>query len=50
LAKIEQLQSLYVDDIAFSESAWQALFDARPRLHVHVNQEHHDRDPHKHEH
>jgi hypothetical protein len=50
LAKIEQLQSLYVDDIAFSDAAWEALFAARPRLHVHINQQHHDRDPRQHEH
>jgi hypothetical protein len=50
LAKMNQLQSLYVDDIAFSDAAWDALFAARPGLHVHVNQEHHDRDPHQHAH
>jgi hypothetical protein len=50
LARIDQLQSLYVDDIAFSDAAWEALFAARPRLHVHINQQHHDRDPRHHEH
>jgi hypothetical protein len=50
LAKMNQLQSLYVDDIAFSDTAWEAFFAARPGLHVHVNQAHHDRDPHQHTH
>jgi hypothetical protein len=52
LAKMEQLESLYVDDIDFSDEAWQKLFEARKEmdrpLHVHVNEAHHDRDPHKH--
>jgi hypothetical protein len=50
LAKIEQLESLYVDDSPISDAAWEELFRQRPKLHVHVNQEHHDRDPHKHPH
>jgi len=50
LAKIEQLESLYIDGGNFSDEALAELFRARPGLHVHLNQQHHDRDPHKHEH
>jgi hypothetical protein len=50
LAKLEQLESLYIDDIELSDAAWDALFRARPALHVHINQHHHDRDPHRHPH
>jgi hypothetical protein len=50
LAKIERLESLYVDGGTISDEAWENLFRERPKLHVHVNQEHHDRDPHRHPH
>lgn len=50
LAKNEQLESLYIDDTDLSDAAWDALFRTRPKLHVHINQEHHDRDPHRHRH
>jgi hypothetical protein len=50
LAKIERLESLYVDGGSISDAAWDELFQRRPKLHVHVNQQHHDRDPHKHDH
>lgn len=50
LAKIEQLESLYIDGGKISDEAWDKLFRERPKLHVHVNQEHHDRDPHAHPH
>jgi len=50
LAKIERLESLYIDGGTISDGAWEKLFRERPKLHVHVNQEHHDRDPHKHPH
>ena len=50
LAKIEQLESLYMDGGKISDDAWDKLFRQRPKLHVHINQEHHDRDPHKHPH
>jgi hypothetical protein len=48
LAKIEQLESLYIDGAELSDAAFDELFRQRPSLHVHVNQEHHDRDPHAH--
>jgi len=50
IAKIERLESLYIDDIELSDEAWAALFKARPKLHVHIDQQHHDRDPHRHAH
>lgn len=48
LAKIEQLESLYIDGANLSDAAFDELFRERPQLHVHVNQQHHDRDPHAH--
>jgi len=50
LAQIERLQSLYIDGGNITDAGWDALFRQRPRLHVHVNQQHLDRDPHKHPH
>jgi hypothetical protein len=51
VAGMERLESFYVDDMRFSDKAWNALFKARPKdLHVHIDQAHHDRDPHGHPH
>jgi hypothetical protein len=50
LAEIDALQSLYIDGGSISDAAWDELFRRRPKLHVHINQQHHDRDPHKHAH
>jgi hypothetical protein len=50
LAEIEALQSLYIDGGNISDGAWDELFRRRPKLHVHINQQHHDRDPNKHAH
>ncbi len=50
LAKIERLESLYIDGGSISDAAWDELFRQRPKLHVHINQEHHDRDPNRHRH
>ena len=50
LATIDQLESLYIDGAALSDSAYDTLFRQRPNLHVHINQQHHDRDPHSHAH
>lgn len=50
LADAPRLTSLYIDDCELSSAAWEALFEAKPSLHVHVDQAHHDRDPGKHEH
>jgi len=50
LAGIERLESLYIDGGTLSDGALDELFRKRPDLHVHLNQQHHDRDPHKHDH
>ncbi len=50
LAEIEALQSLYIDGGNINDAAWDELFRRRPKLHVHINQQHHDRDPNKHAH
>ena len=39
------LSSLYVDDCALPDAAWESMFAAKPKLHVHIDQHHHDRDP-----
>ncbi len=44
-----RLSSFYLDDCPLSDSAWEALFAAKPKLHVHIDQQHHDRDPQSHE-
>ena len=50
LASIEGLESLYIDGSQFSDAALDKLFREHPKLHVHLNQQHHDRDPQQHEH
>lgn len=50
LSAIEKLQSLYIDGATFSDEAIARLFEKHPKLHVHFDQQHHDRDPNKHEH
>jgi len=50
LTDMKHLESLYIDGGAFSDTAADELFRARPDLHVHFNQQHHDRDPHRHSH
>lgn len=49
LANAPKLTSFYLDDCPLSDSAWELLFAAKPKLHVHIDQQHHDRDPHQHE-
>ena len=48
--KFPQLESLYIDGGKFSDPAWEEFFQKRPGLHLHVDQKHHDRDPHSHSH
>ena len=43
--EMPRLESLYLDQVEVSDAAYNALFQARPDLHVHINQKHHDRDP-----
>jgi hypothetical protein len=50
LAAMPHLESLYLDDSAVTEVGWDWLFRTHPDLHVHVNQQHHDRDPKTHRH
>ena len=50
LASSPKLVSFYLDDCPLSDAAWQRLFDAKPTLHVHIDQAHHDRDPKKGQH
>lgn len=50
LQSLPKLESLYLDGANISDAAVDRLFEKRPDLHVHFNQAHHDRDPHKHEH
>jgi hypothetical protein len=50
LAGVKHLESLYIDGGTFSDAAADELFRARPDLHVHFDQQHHDRDPHRHSH
>jgi len=50
LQSIPKLDSLYLDGANISDAAVDELFAKHPNLHVHFNQAHHDRDPHKHDH
>jgi len=45
LVKAPTLQNLYLDGAGVSDAAWKRYFEARPGVHVHVDQAHHDRDP-----
>jgi len=45
LAELETLRNLYLDGAGVSDAAWERYFNALPRVHVHVDQAHHDRDP-----
>lgn len=45
IATAPKLASLYIDDCHLSDAAWQRLFKAKPNIHVHIDQHHHDRDP-----
>jgi len=51
LERLTGLWNLYLDGAGVSDEAWERYFQACPRVHVHVDQSHHDRDPrgHKHE-
>jgi hypothetical protein len=48
LATAPRLSSLYIDDCPLPDEAWVRLFEAKPKLHVHIDQQHHDRDPNAH--
>lgn len=50
ITQLPKLESLYLDGATISDQGYDQLFRARPELHVHVDQKHHDRDPHGHSH
>ena len=50
LQRLPGLWNLYLDGAGVSEEAWEGYFQACPRVHVHVDQTHHDRDPRGHQH
>jgi hypothetical protein len=45
LATLATLGNLYLDGAGVSDAAWQRYFKARPAVHAHIDQAHHDRDP-----
>jgi hypothetical protein len=50
LYDFEQLESLYLDGARVSGEGVSKLMEKLPRLHLHLDQHHHDRDPNHHEH
>ena len=45
LAKAPKLTNFSLDDCVLPADAWERLFRAKPKMHVHIDQRHHDRDP-----
>ena len=50
LQRLPGLWNLYLDGGGVSDEAWERYFQACPRVHVHIDQAHHDRDPRGHLH
>ncbi|WP_153555205.1 leucine-rich repeat domain-containing protein [Roseimaritima sediminicola] len=50
LAAMPLLESLYLDGSAVTDVGWRWVFRMHPELHVHIDQAHHDHDPHRHPH
>lgn len=50
LQSMPRLESLYLDGAKVTDKGLDELFQKRGDLHVHLNQAHHDRDPHKGDH
>lgn len=50
LQQLPGLWNLYLDGAGVSDEAWERYFQACPRVHVHIDQAHHDRDPRGHLH
>jgi len=50
IASLPKLRSLYLDDSDVTEAGWDWLFAEHADLHVHINQQHLDRDPSGHSH
>jgi hypothetical protein len=49
LRRLDQLESLYLDGAELSDDGVVGLLEALPQLHLHLDQQHHDRDPRKHD-
>ncbi len=47
LESMTQLESLYIDDAQVTDDGLERLLHALPGLHLHINQQHSDRDPNK---
>ena len=47
IAELPNLESLYLDGARISDDAYEQFFRVQPGLHLHIDQKHHDRDPHK---
>ena len=50
IAKLPELQSLYLDGVDVPVADMERFFAARPDVHVHIDQLHHARDPRAHKH
>lgn len=50
IADMKNLESFYLDGSHVTDDAFGKLVLDRPDLHLHINQQHHDRDPKKHTH
>jgi hypothetical protein len=50
LERLPGLWNLYLDGAGVSDEAWERYFQGCPRVHVHIDQAHHDRDPRGHLH
>lgn len=50
LQRLPGLWNLYLDGAGVSDEAWERYFQGCPRVHVHIDQAHHDRDPRGHLH
>ncbi len=50
LQRLPDLWNLYLDGAGVSDEEWERYFQDCPRVHVHVDQTHHDRDPRGHLH
>lgn len=47
ISELQNLESLYLDGARISDEAYEQFFRIHPDLHLHVEQKHHDRDPHR---
>lgn len=50
LHELRSLESLYLDDTKVTDEGLERFLNALPDVHLHINQQHHDRDPHRHSH